>query len=95
LRLLGKIENSNLILKNAGLMVFNKFEEISRFYPDIIIDKLVVMPNHLHAIILIQHDGTAQGPFPTLSEYVKRFKRLPTKLYIDFVKKVEYPPSDT
>ena len=61
-------------------MVFNKFEEISGFYPDIIIDKFIVMPNHLHAIMLIQHDGTAQGPFPTLSEYIKRFKTLTTKL---------------
>ncbi|MCK9314394.1 MAG: transposase [Methanocorpusculum sp.] len=94
LPLFGKIENSNLILNNAGLMVFNKFEEISEFYPDIIIDKFIVMPNHLHAIMLIQHDGTAQGPFPTLSEYIKRFKTLTTKLYIDFVKKGEYPPFD-
>ena len=70
LPLFGRIENSNLILNNAGLMVFNKFEEISGFYPDIIIDKFIVMPNHLHAIMLIQHDGTAQGPFPTLSEYI-------------------------
>ena len=94
LPLLGRIENSNLILNNAGLMVFNKFEEISDFYPDIIIDKFIVMPNHLHAIMLIQHAGTAQGPFPTLSEHIKRFKTLTTKLYISSVKKGEYPPFD-
>jgi REP element-mobilizing transposase RayT len=45
-------------------MVFNKFEEISGFYPDIIIDKFIVMPNHLHAIMLIQHGGTATGAVP-------------------------------
>mgnify|MGYP002345098517 CR=1 FL=1 len=56
LPLFGRIENSNLILNNAGLMVFNK----------IIIGKLIVMPNHLNAIMLIQDSGTAQGPFSTL-----------------------------
>jgi hypothetical protein len=86
--------NNNVQNIDVGFTVFNKFEEISGFYTDIIIDKFIIMPNHLHAIILIQHDGTAQGPFPTLAEYVKRFKTLPTKLYIDFVKKGEYPPSD-
>ncbi len=71
LPLFGRIANSNLILNNAGLMVLNKFEEISGFYPDIFIDKFIVMPNHLHAIMLIQHAGTAQGPFPTLSILVR------------------------
>jgi hypothetical protein len=32
--------------------------------------------------MLIQHDGTALGPFPTLAEYIKRFKTLTTKLKI-------------
>ena len=39
LPLLGKIENSVLILNSAGVMVFDKFAEISRFCPDIILDK--------------------------------------------------------
>ena len=43
LPLLGKIENSVLILNSAGVMVFDKF---------------IVMPNHLHAIMMMQHDGT-------------------------------------
>jgi len=77
-------------------MVFEKFSEISEFYPDIIIDKFIVMPNHLHAILLIQHTGTARGPFPAmaLSDYVHRFKTLTTKLYIDGVKNGDYSPFD-
>ena len=96
LPLLGKIENSVLILNSAGEMVFDKFAEISGFYPDIIVDKFIVMPNHLHAIMLIQHDGTTQGLFPTLSlsEYIRRFKTLTTKLYIDGVKNSECPQFD-
>jgi putative transposase len=94
LPLFGKIENNNLILNKAGLMVLNKFEEISECYPHVITDKYIVMPNHVHAIIVIQKSGTAQGPFPTLSEYIKRFKSLTTTRYIENVKKGEFPPFD-
>lgn len=65
---------------------------------DINIDKCVLMPNHLHAIISINHDatiqglGTTQGSFPTVSEMVRRFKTITTKLYIDGVNSGVYPP---
>ncbi|MDF2545604.1 MAG: hypothetical protein K0R93_502 [Anaerosolibacter sp.] len=93
LHLFGRIENAWMILNNAGKMVLDKFEEIPEFYPGISIDKCIIMPNHLHAILRIQHDGTAQGPLPTmrLSEYIHRFKTLTTKLYIDGVRDGNYP----
>ena len=77
-------------------MVSDKFAEMSEFYSDIIADKFIVMPNHFHAIIMIQHGGTPQGAFPTLSlpEYIQRFKSLTTKSYIDGVKNGEYPLFD-
>jgi len=68
LPLFGRIENSNLILNNAGLMVSNKFEEISGFYPDIIIDKFIVMPNHLHAIMLAAAGRAYSSPGRTDSQ---------------------------
>ncbi|MDF2520537.1 MAG: hypothetical protein K0R84_1165 [Clostridia bacterium] len=42
-------------------MVYDKFSEISKAYPDIIIDKLIVMPNHIHAIIILDNIGTTQS----------------------------------
>ena len=60
-------------------MVFEKFSEISEFYPDIIIDKFIVMPNHLHAILLIQHTGTARGPFPTMIKIVIEYFNTPER----------------
>lgn len=96
LPLFGTIENNTLILNSAGVMVYEKFSEISKAYSDIIVDKFIVMPNHLHAIIILDNIGTTQGSFPTisLSEYMQRFKTLTTKLYIDGVKKGEYQPFD-
>jgi putative transposase len=94
--LFGRIDNGKLILNNAGKIVYDKFSEISKFYPGINVDKYIIMPNHLHAILLIQHNGTAQGPFPTmaLSDYIHRYKTLTTKLYIDGVKNGDYPVFD-
>ncbi|WP_207645811.1 transposase [Geosporobacter ferrireducens] len=96
LQLFGKIENKILVLNNAGRMVLDKFAQIPEFYPNISVDKFVVMPNHLHAILMIQRIRTAQGPFPTmqLSDYIHRFKVLTTKLYIEGVRKDSYPPFD-
>lgn len=92
LQLFGKIEGSKLSLNDAGMMVFNKLLEIKDFYDDILVDKFIVMPNHLHAVLFIQHYGTAREPFPTmsLSDYLHRFKTLTTKLYIDGVKNNGY-----
>jgi putative transposase len=91
--LFGRIDNGKLIMNNAGKMIYNKLSEISKFYSDIIVDKYIVMPNHLHAIMSIQHIGMAQGPFPTmaLSDYIHRFKTLTMKLYIDGVRNGDYP----
>lgn len=92
--LFGDIYSGSLILNNAGKMVFKKLEEMPKIYSGIKIDKFIVMPNHLHAIIEIQQNGTTQGSFPTISECIQRFKTYTTKLYIDGVKKGNYPHFD-
>lgn len=66
-------------------MVQEKLLNISNSF--VIVDKYVVMPDHVHAIVFIMNEGTTQGSFPTLSEIVKRFKTFTTKMYIDGVKK--------
>jgi putative transposase len=100
--LFGEIDKGKLILNNVGKMVYKKFSEIPEFYPNISTDKFIVMPNHLHAILIIQDierlhgGGMARGPFPTmgLPDYIHRFKTLTTKLYIDGVKICNYPIFD-
>lgn len=88
----GKVKNGKLILNNAGQMVSAKLIEASTVHTDILVDKFIVMPNHLHAMLWPQ-SGTTRRSFPTtVSEYVQRFKTLTTKLYIDGVKKGIYLP---
>lgn len=88
--LFGNIENASMNLNKAGLMIEEKLLNISNVNAEL--DKYCIMPNHIHAIIIIARGGTTQGSFPTLSEMVQRFKTVTTKLYIDGVKAGDNPP---
>ena len=75
-------------------MVSAKLIEASTVYADILVDKFIVMPNHLHALLWPQSEMTRRSFTTTVSEFMQRFKTLTTKLYIDGVKKGIYPPFD-
>ena len=51
--LFGKIENSAIILNDAGEMVQRIWNEIQTYYKGIDIDAFQIMPNHIHGIIFI------------------------------------------
>ena len=52
--------------------------EIPKFYPQVMVDKWVVMPNHIHAI-LIFGNGTAEEILPNLTTVVGQYKMAVTK----------------
>lgn len=89
--LFGSIETMSIKLNDVGQMIEEKLLNISK-NADVEIDRYCIMPNHIHAIIVIARNGTTQGSFPTVSEMVQRFKTITTKLYVDGVKSGEYPP---
>ncbi len=88
--LFGTVNNGCVVLNMAGEMVRHHLEYIDT-YENVILDKYVIMPNHIHAIINTNDCGTTRRSFPTVSEYIQRFKTMTTKLYIDGVKAGEYP----
>ena len=47
-------------------------------YPDVRIDKYVIMPNHIHAILYLD-DAAGASPRPTLMDVVCAFKSLTTR----------------
>ncbi len=89
-----------MVLNGAGKMVEQTLLEIPDFYHGFSLDTYIIMPNHVHAIIMIQNNkllinGQAQGPVPTilsLSDIIHRFKTMSTKKYIDGVKNKGWPP---
>jgi putative transposase len=88
-------------------MVNDVWHEIPTHYSGIEIDAFVIMPNHIHGIIILIEDppvgadpcvrpksGQPQGVASTLSlpEAVHRFTTKTTKRYVDGVKYSDWPP---
>ena len=51
--LFGEIVNGEMLLNDAGIMVQSVWDEIPVHYPGIDVDASIVMPNHIHGIVVI------------------------------------------
>jgi len=70
-------------LTETGIMVKQHIESIQSVYNNAQIDKYVVMPNHIHIIIITQH-GTSGCTSPTkavLAKVISAFKSLTSRQY--------------
>ena len=65
-------------LTSVGKTVENAISGISIHYPMIEVDKYVVMPNHIHMILLIDDNGRALRA-PTISTVINQMKGYVTK----------------
>lgn len=57
----GEVVNGEMVLNEVGRMVEQVFVEIPDHYPGILVDAFVVMPNHVHGLIMID-DSVGAGP---------------------------------
>ena len=67
----GEIHNGEMILNDAGHMVKSVLKTVQNHYPGIFMDKYIVMPNHIHAIIKINYPvgaGPCAGPLEILNQ---------------------------
>ena len=98
--LFGKIRNGNMVLNDAGKMIEKYWREIPEHYPNVILDAFVIMPNHMHGILIIDNNvGQPQGIAPTIAptgktigDIIGAFKSLTTNEYICGVKSGKFPP---
>jgi putative transposase len=86
--LLGEIVDGELAMNGAGLIVRAVLEQLPDRFPVILVDSFVIMPNHVHAIIVVTDTcsvgaglalpgktGAASGA-PTLGDVIRTFKSL-------------------
>ena len=68
-------------LSEIGIVVDEKINEIATKYPMTNVDKYIIMPNHIHLIIVLRTmDENGRTLFaPTISRVVKQFKGVVTK----------------
>ena len=57
----GTIENGEMVLNDAGQMIEKWCAELTNKFPDIELDRYVIMPNHYHAIIVNNGCGAMVG----------------------------------
>ncbi len=90
---LGTIREGEMALSKAGAFVTTCWAAIPNHFPDVTLDEFVVMPNHLHGILVIAGRGTpwrapteafgrpAPGSLPTV---IRAFKSSVTRNLIRY-----------
>ena len=63
-------------LSSIGLIAEKQLLELEKRFIGVTVDKYVIMPNHIHAIIAIERGTAGASPCPTLSNMICSFKSL-------------------
>ena len=69
LEMLGEIVEYNIKLTKEGNIVKQNINKIEQIYKNTIIDEYVIMPNHIHILLLINYKSNV-----TISKIIKHFK---------------------
>ncbi|MEK7166984.1 MAG: transposase [Patescibacteria group bacterium] len=83
----GEIKNNEMILNECGKIIKNQWLWLKKQFCYIQLDEYVIMPNHIHGILVITNDNgmDKSRPVPTkkiksLSELIGAFKTTSSKL---------------
>ena len=52
---------------------------LAQRYPNLTVDRFVIMPNHIHVILFLKNDAAGASPRPTLMDIVCAYKSLTTR----------------
>jgi REP element-mobilizing transposase RayT len=52
----GEIKNNKIELNKIGKIVSQNWVDIPNHFPDILLDEFIIMPNHLHGILVIKNN---------------------------------------
>lgn len=70
-------------LNELGMLAERELRSIPEHFPEVRVDRYVIMPNHIYAVIVIgctDHEERSR-PFPTLSQVVGLYKSGVTRLW--------------
>ncbi|MFA4910834.1 MAG: transposase [Desulfobacteria bacterium] len=91
--LFGNIVNFNMELSTLGKIVEQEWHEILKRFPDVELDAFVIMPNHIHGIIIVwativvaQNNRAGARPAPTIGKIIGTFKSLCIHDWLGYVK---------
>ncbi|GIV04335.1 MAG: hypothetical protein KatS3mg015_3165 [Fimbriimonadales bacterium] len=93
--LFGEVQDAEMRLNDAGRMVADQWQSLPRRFRDLELDAFVIMPNHLHGILLVTRTFPVTEPTttvaPTVGDIVGAFKSITTVGYIHGVARCGWP----
>ncbi len=72
--LFGKLLDGTMRINKYGLIAQSHLLNIPQHFDSVVVDKFIVMPNHLHCIFILWGTAERSRPFPTLSTVVGLYK---------------------
>jgi len=101
----GDIIDGKSQLNPAGNMIHNWWNRISQKYPNVELDEYMIMPNHVHGIIIVgadprvcldhkkgEHVDSPLQKHVSLSHMIQWFKTMTTNEYIRNIKQNDWHP---
>ena len=85
--------DNNIKLSTLGQIIDKQWNNIPNLYDDIELDEYVIMPNHIHGILIINkrtiNERTGASPVPTvsISNIIGSFKSKTSIEYLRWIKK--------
>ena len=76
-KIFGKVVDGKMILNNLGKTIEKTWYELPKHYDNLVLDEFIVMPNHVHMIMIIKNNET--GKKHGISEFVRNFKSFSSK----------------
>ena len=71
-------------LFHCGKIVEKYIQKMNYQYDNVCVDKYVIMPNHIHLLLVVKNNGMSRAPSPTnaiVPEFVALFKRYCNREY--------------
>lgn len=78
---------NNFELTPVGRIIEKQWLDIPNFYGDVELDEYVIMPNHIHGIIVINRKKREDTrPSPTITDIICSFKSRSSVKFIRYIK---------
>ncbi|MBU4305803.1 MAG: transposase [Candidatus Omnitrophica bacterium] len=80
---------NNINLSTIGQIIDNRWNDIPNQYENVALDQYIIMPNHIHGIMIINNIDKREeaSPSPTISDIICSFKSKSTMEYLNYLKR--------
>jgi len=74
----GEVIEGNVHLNDSGKIVQSVWNDLPRRFPGVTLDEYIIMPNHMHGIVVQSEKTVAPKAAPALGQIIRAFKAVST-----------------